>query len=166
MRIAPAACCLMLCLTASARDSLRHLERLAVSGSDYVRLSEWCEASGLSLKWNNKDAPIEVSGAPLRLELAVDSRKVELGGVTVLLSLPVVNRNGVALVSLADLKTTLEPVLFPRKSDGRLKTICLDPGHGGKDTGKAVGGNYEKKYTLLLAQAAAGLLKGRVSRSS
>jgi N-acetylmuramoyl-L-alanine amidase len=159
MRTAAAAYCLMLCLTVSARAGPRNLERLVVSGSDYVRLGEWCAASGLALKWNKKDGDMEVSGPPARLELAVDSRKAEIGGVTVLLSLPVVNRSGVALVSLADLTTTLEPILFPRKSDGRVQTICLDPGHGGKDAGKAVGGIYEKKYTLLLARETARLLR-------
>jgi N-acetylmuramoyl-L-alanine amidase len=30
-------------------------------------------------------------------------------------------------------------------------TICLDPGHGGKDSGNRVGLHYEKNYTLPLA---------------
>ena len=34
----------------------------------------------------------------------------------------------------------------------RVRTICLDPGHGGKDPGFQVSGHDEKKYTLLLAQ--------------
>src|SRR5579862_2663968 len=159
MRIAPTAFGLMLCLTFSASAALRNLDRVLVSGSEYVRLSEWCEASGLTLKWNKKERDMEVSGRPERLDLEVDSRKAEIDGVTVLLSLPVVNRGGVALVSLADVKTTFEPILFPARSEKRLKTICLDPGHGGKDTGKAVGANYEKKYTLLLARATAALLR-------
>jgi N-acetylmuramoyl-L-alanine amidase len=159
MRIAPAVFCLMLCLTSSAPAALRHFERVLVSGSEYVRLSAWCEASGLALQWNKKERQIEVSGAPARLALEVNSRKAEIDGVAVLLSLPVVKRSGAVLVSLPDLRTTLEPILFPRKSEKRLKTICLDPGHGGKDTGKAVGGNYEKKYTFLLARATAELLE-------
>jgi N-acetylmuramoyl-L-alanine amidase len=40
-----------------------------------------------------------------------------------------------------------------------VQTVCLDPGHGGKDGGKTQGLHYEKKYTLLLAQETAGLLK-------
>jgi N-acetylmuramoyl-L-alanine amidase len=159
MRIAATVYCLMLCLTASARATWRTLERIPVSGSDYVRLNEWCEASGLSLKWDKKDGCVEVGGSTARLELSVDSRRAEIGGVAVMLSLPTVNRNGAALVSLADLTSTLEPILFPHKSDGHIKTICLDPGHGGKDAGKAVDENYEKKYTLLLARETAGQLK-------
>jgi N-acetylmuramoyl-L-alanine amidase len=40
-----------------------------------------------------------------------------------------------------------------------VQTICLDPGHGGRDGGKAQGHNYEKKYTLLLARETADLLQ-------
>ena len=157
-----AACRFILCLTVlaqTARAGLGGLERITVSGSDYVRLGEWCESEGLALKWNRKEGAIEVSGAPGRMELTVDSRKAEVGGATVMLSTPVVNRGGAALVSLGDLKTTLEPILFPRKSGGRVKTICLDPGHGGRDTGAEAGTNYEKKYTLLLARETAELLR-------
>jgi N-acetylmuramoyl-L-alanine amidase len=49
-------------------------------------------------------------------------------------------------------------VLFPRKSRARVQTICLDPGHGGSDKGEVSGGNYEKKYNLLLALAVRKLL--------
>jgi N-acetylmuramoyl-L-alanine amidase len=57
------------------------------------------------------------------------------------------------------LRTTLEPLLFPRKSDARVQTVCLDAGHGGKDTGEADHHNYEKQYTLLLARQVEALLK-------
>jgi len=52
-----------------------------------------------------------------------------------------------------------------------VRTVCLDPGHGGKDPGNQVGSNQEKQYNLLLAQevraqlALAGL-KVRLTRSS
>jgi N-acetylmuramoyl-L-alanine amidase len=146
-------------LTAVAQAGLRNLERVTVSGSEYVRLAEWAETSGLTMRWNKKDQDITISGQGGSLEFTVDSRKATVGGVTVWLSLPIVNRAGAALVSLVDLRSTLEPLLFPRKSDTRLKTICLDPGHGGKDTGKADHHNYEKKYTLLLACQVESLLK-------
>jgi N-acetylmuramoyl-L-alanine amidase len=146
-------------LTAVAQAGLKNLERVTVSGSDYVRMAEWAETSGLTMKWNKKDQDIALSGPMEQAEFTIDSRKAELGGVTVWLSLPVVNRSGIALISLADLRTTLEPVLFPRKSETRVKTICLDPGHGGRDTGKADHHNYEKQYTLLLARQVDSLLK-------
>ena len=102
---------------------------------------------------------IRLASPTARLELTMDSRRAEIGGVNVWLSLPVVNRNGVALISVVDAGTTIESILFPQKSDARLTTICLDPGHGGKDTGEIDGRNYEKTYALLLAREVAELLK-------
>ena len=156
---ATAAFSLFFLLTNAAQAGLKNLERVTVSGSDYVRIVEWAESSGLSMKWNRKDSEIYLSGSAEPVEFTIDSRRVAVGGITVWLSLPVVNRSGVAMVSLTDLRTTLEPVLFPRKSEARVKTICLDPGHGGKDAGKADHHNYEKEYTLLLARQVESMLK-------
>jgi N-acetylmuramoyl-L-alanine amidase len=61
-------------------------------------------------------------------------------------------RNGLAYVSPVDLTTTLEPLLFPVRQARKAVTICLDPGHGGKDPGRFSGKEQEKKYTLLLAR--------------
>ena len=63
-----------------------------------------------------------------------------------------VDRGG-PLVSQLDLAKTLSPLINPARSSARrITTICLDPGHGGKDTGNHVGSHYEKIYTLALAQ--------------
>src|SRR5262249_1609517 len=62
--------------------------------------------------------------------------------------------NGGAYVSQLDALTALQPLLSPAKNRAgvKIKKVCLDPGHGGKDPGNRVGSNEEKKYTLLLAQ--------------
>jgi N-acetylmuramoyl-L-alanine amidase len=151
--------CLLAALTAEARIPLQKLERTIVSGSDYIRVDDWADGAGFNMKWAKKEGTVTLSSPSAKLELTVDSRRAEICGVNVWLSLPVVNRNGVALLSLVDAGTTFEPILFPQKSDARLKTICLDPGHGGKDTGEISGRKYEKEYTLLLAREVAGLLK-------
>jgi N-acetylmuramoyl-L-alanine amidase len=148
----------MVLLTAPAPAALRNLERVTVSGSDYVRLAEWAESAGCAMKWNKRDGEIDVSGPSARLSFFIDSRRAEISGVSVWLCLPVVNRNGVPWIALADVGSTIEPVISPHKSEARVHTVCLDPGHGGVDTGKAQGRNYEKKYTLLLARETAVLL--------
>jgi len=149
----------MILLTSPGWAASRPLERVAVSGSDYVRLADWGESVHGAMNWNRKEGEVEVSGAAARLNFTIDSRRAEVSGVSVWLSLPVVNRNGAPLISLADVRSTIEPLLSPRKSEARVQTVCLDPGHGGKDTGKATGHNYEKKYTLLLADETAALLR-------
>jgi N-acetylmuramoyl-L-alanine amidase len=148
----------MILLTATAPAALRNLERVTVAGSEYVRLAEWAELAGCAVKWNKQDGEIDVSGPSARVNFSIDSRRAEIAGVSVWLSLPVVNRNGVALISMADLGTTIEPVVSPHKSVARVQTVCLDPGHGGVDSGESQGRNYEKKYTLLLARETADLL--------
>ncbi len=150
---------LMTWLTASAHAALLNLERLTISGSEYVRLTEWAESCGCVMKWNKKDGAVDVSGPSTQLNFAIDSRRAEISGVSVWLCLPVVNRNGGPLISLSDLRSTIEPLMSPRKTDGPVLTVCLDPGHGGKDSGHAQGRNYEKKYTLLLARETESLLK-------
>src|SRR5205085_2454476 len=52
------------------------------------------------------------------------------------------------------LDETLAPVLSPpaNRPGGKVRTICLDPGHGGRDPGNQTGGHDEKNYTLLLAR--------------
>jgi len=145
-----------------ARAGVIGLERVSVSGADYVRLGEWAEKSDLTMVWRKAADPILVTNraASLRFETdSRDARKSQIGGVPVWLSLPVLLRSGVPWVSLADVQTALEPVLFPVKSRARVQTVCLDPGHGGKDKGEIAGENYEKKYTLLLAVALEKLLQ-------
>jgi N-acetylmuramoyl-L-alanine amidase len=150
---------LMAGLTAEARLSLQHLNRTVISGSDYIRLADWADSVGFTMKWAKKDGTITLSSPSAQLALGVDKRRAEISGVNVWLALPVVNRNGTVFLSVVDAARTIGPILFPQKSEGRLKTICLDPGHGGKDKGTISGGNYEKNYSLLLAREVAGLLK-------
>jgi N-acetylmuramoyl-L-alanine amidase len=144
---------------ADARVSTQRLGRIQISGSDYVRVDEWAAAEGLSGKWNRSSGTITLVGASSRIDLTVGSRRTEISGVTVWLSLPVVNHGGGALISAVDAGTTIGAILFPKKGEGRLQKICLDPGHGGKDKGEIDGHRFEKDYALLLAQEVAVLLK-------
>jgi N-acetylmuramoyl-L-alanine amidase len=87
----------------------------------------------------------------------VDSAQAEINGVNVRLSFPVANLRSVPLIAQMDLDKTVRPLLYPSRylAPKRITTICLDPGHGGKDTGNRVGGLFfghsEKTYTLALA---------------
>jgi N-acetylmuramoyl-L-alanine amidase len=74
--------------------------------------------------------------------------------------MPIAQRNGSAFISLLDLRTMIQPVLFPPQlpAGTKIKTICLDPGHGGKDPGYEVSRKQEKVLTLLLAKELRGLL--------
>jgi N-acetylmuramoyl-L-alanine amidase len=142
-----------------AKGAVSGLERVWVGSAQYVRLSEWAESLGFKVSWLGKNDLIELRGHGGRLEFAPDSRKSFVDGVSVWLSMPVINRNMTPLISLTDVETTLEPILFPHKSGKPLETVCIDAGHGGKDGGETDRKNFEKTYTLLLARELASLLK-------
>jgi len=132
----------------------RPAEETIIGGKAYVRVMDWARSHDLEMHWLKRDETLEMNNHSSRLTLEVDSREAELNGVKVWLSLPVVERNGGAYLAQLDLRTTIQPLLWPRKGrpGAGVRLVCLDPGHGGNDPGYCVGSRQEKKYTLLLAQ--------------
>lgn len=132
---------------------------------NYVRLNEWARANVFTVRWLERDKTLELTGRGSRLTFNVDSRsdarKAQINGVQVWLAFPILYQNGTALISQVDLSETLGPILAPPRNPRGIKieTICIDPGHGGRDPGNRAGSNEEKKYTLLLAQEASAQLK-------
>lgn len=129
------------------------VEGATISGVEYVRFAD----AGYKVRAHDK--VIQIIGGRIGASFETDSRKAELGGVTVLLSFPIVGKGNGAMISESDLRKTVEPLMSPRPKKRPIKTICLDPGHGGRDTGKIDGRNFEKTYTLLLANEVAALLR-------
>ena len=129
-------------------------EPAPVSGQTYVRVTDWAKANGLGMQWLKPDETLQLSNHSSKLVLAVESREAQFNGVAVWLLFPVVAHNGAVCLAQLDAQRTLRPLLSPPKSPSgtRIRTICLDRGHGGKDPGNRVGSSHEKQYTLLLAQ--------------
>lgn len=132
---------------------------------NYVRLNQWARANVFSIRWLERDRTLELDREGTRLTFNVDSRsdarKALINGVRVWLAFPILYQNGNAFISQIDLSETIGPILAPRPSPPgiKVKTICIDPGHGGNDPGYQVGSNDEKKYTLLLAEEVRAQLK-------
>jgi N-acetylmuramoyl-L-alanine amidase len=126
-----------------------------------VRLQDWARAGGLEMRWVKSEQTVELSANGVKLLLKVDSRQTELNGVQVWLSFPVTARNGGLYLARLDVEQTLAPLLMRSRepSSAKIKTVCLDPGHGGKDPGYCVGPNQEKRYALLLAEEVRDQLK-------
>jgi len=132
---------------------------------NYVRLDEWARANVFSVRWLERNRTLELDNSGARLIFNLDSRsdarRAQINSVQVWLAFPVLLQNGSALISQTDLAETIGPILRPPgNSPGiKVKTICIDPGHGGNDPGYQVGSNDEKKFTLLLAQEVRGQLR-------
>jgi N-acetylmuramoyl-L-alanine amidase len=129
------------------------LETVSWFGHDYVRLADWARAHGFESAWSRRDEELEVTSRWTKLVFVVDSNRASINGVIVFLSAPIAARNGVAYIAKVDLDSAIHPVLFPPRNRGGapVMSICLDPGHGGRDPGNEEARWKEKEYTLGLA---------------
>jgi len=136
--------CLAFCAGAARADF--------INGHEYVALGAWARANGFNGFAQNGGTEFVLSNRSNRLVFDKDSPDVTLNGVVVRLAFPVAKGG---FVSQLDLDKTIRPLVFAqRPAAKKITTICLDPGHGGKDTGNRVGvffRRYEKTYTLALA---------------
>jgi N-acetylmuramoyl-L-alanine amidase len=131
-----------------------------INGQNYMSLAGWASANGLNASRTSRGDEMVLANQTTRLVFDVDSRYADINGVRVALSFPVANTKGALLIAQFDLETAVRPLVFPQNwSTKKVTTICLDPGHGGKDTGNHVGWHYEKTYTLALAAEVRNQLK-------
>ena len=121
---------------------------------DRLALTEVAERYGLALAVEN-DHTVALRAATTELIFHPDSRKLGFGGLTLWLNGPLLRHNGAFTVTRADLDAVIDPLCRPSTTlrDTRVRTVVLDPGHGGDDSG-AIGRRrlYEKKVVLDIAK--------------
>ncbi|HTD64953.1 MAG TPA: N-acetylmuramoyl-L-alanine amidase [Candidatus Limnocylindria bacterium] len=146
---------LVLCVASviSAAPPGPRVQKISLFGKEYIRMDQWARANAFQWKWLSRNNAVVWNGST-KMQFTSESRRMLLNGITVWLSEPARNQNGVPHLAGIDLRTVIQPVLFPPKNRPRtqVKHICIDPGHGGKQPGYIVGREQEKLYTLLLAQ--------------
>jgi N-acetylmuramoyl-L-alanine amidase len=131
---------------------------VVLNGHDYRSLAGWAaENKFREVNDGRRDRLTLTNGAAQRLAFEKNSATAEINGIKVVLSFPVaLDKTGIFLIARFDLAKTIEPLVFsPPVVAKKISTICLDPGHGGKDAGFRVGKVFprsEKTYTLALAQ--------------
>src|SRR5213076_1959697 len=106
---------------------------------------------------------VDLNNGKNEMQFHVDSREMLLNGVRNWLSFPVFVHDVKIVVSRIDLAKTLEPQLRPNMIQqlGRVRTVVLDPGHGGFDKGAISTYGYEKDYALDLARLLRPLLQAK-----
>src|SRR6201996_5952415 len=126
-----------------------------VNGQNYVALADWAHANGFGGYTRDSGREIVLTNRQAHLVFDVNSAQAEINGVSGRLSFPVSNQKNVPSISSLDIDTAIRSLIYPQKpSAKKIMTICLDPGHGGKDTGNRTGRffpHYEKTCTLALA---------------
>jgi N-acetylmuramoyl-L-alanine amidase len=139
---------LALCLA----TSLPSARAAFVNGRAYVPLAGWAQANGLQCSWLKRGDQIVAANSTTRLVFERNSHFAQVNGVNVVLSFPMAVDRGTPYLSQLDIDKTLRPLMYPPRADARrVTTICLDPGHGGRDTGNHTFWHSEKTYTLALA---------------
>lgn len=141
--------------------------RVRLDGFDYVDLEDFARRLGVQLEWIKPDERLRLRSASMNIELAAGSREASVDGLRVFLGLPTRWHRKSLCVSGIDVDKVLAPLLQP--GVGRIfpprpvKTIVIDPGHGGVHLGTQNEGLklQEKTFTLDTAQRLKELLVAR-----
>ena len=121
----------------------------------YVAVSDVAYYYGLGTDARGVINRAEYKTSYAQLEMEADSRDILLNGVNHWLSAPVLASRGKLWISELDVLKVLDPVLRSerlRKPEATVRTIVIDPGHGGSDRGTRGRASFEKVMTLDVAK--------------
>jgi N-acetylmuramoyl-L-alanine amidase len=149
-----AATLITLCLAFNAHAQSGAMAAQRFGGRSYVRVGDVARYYNLGRNNNGATGRAEYRTSFATLAIEAERREIQLNGVQHWLSAPVLDTQGRLWVSSLDVLKTIDPVL--RQSQSRtgntLRTIVLDPGHGGNDRGTRGQNSREKDLTLDLAR--------------
>lgn len=120
-------------------EALRSLKTVRLGGTDYVNAEEFGSRYGLKAQHRNGGRTLILSSAWTKLEIDADSRECAINGLRVFLGDAAWWHRKAVHISRLDAEKLFAPILLAGDQDGKLptlKTIVLDPGHGGRDPGK------------------------------
>lgn len=108
-----------------------------LAGRDYQAARAWFARLGYLPSPSAKPEKLELIGSEGRIVLRPDTREVDIHGRRVFLGDPVLLHGGELYVSAIDITHALEPILRTSRLPARspVRTVVLDPGHGGEDSG-------------------------------
>ncbi len=113
---------------------------------------------------NDRSGSHTIGNADVNIRLTPGERDMQLGGYHCQLAHPVrQNEKGELLISRMDIVKLIDPLLRPTYISHRrpIRTIVIDPGHGGHDAGATTSGVREADCTLLVAQRLRDILRQR-----
>jgi N-acetylmuramoyl-L-alanine amidase len=127
------------------------------NGRDYIPLTDVARFYGFTTV-DFTEGVASLSGSAVHLQCASNSRDLYLNGLKFMLSLPVLDIQTRPYISRMDLAKLLDPVLRPAQIHASpVRTVVLDPGHGGFDQGAHGPLGNEKDFTLDVALRARDL---------
>jgi len=131
---------------------------------DYLSVDNIAKFYGFAGDLTPINKTVRLDNGKNQLEVTLDSREAIVNGVRNWLCFPVIaHSDGRFLVSRIDLAKTIEPQFRPHliKNLGRIKTVVLDPGHGGTEKGAISRYGNEKDFALDVALKLRPLLQAK-----
>ena len=134
---------------------------IKVNGRDYLTVDNISKFYGLPADVARSGAQIKLETVKNPLEFIGGSRETVINGARSWLCFPVLEKDGKFLVSRTDVAKTIDPLLRPHRvaNSGKVRTVVLDPGHGGYDKGAICRYGSEKNFALDVARQLRPLLQ-------
>jgi N-acetylmuramoyl-L-alanine amidase len=121
---------------------------LKYDGRDYLSMRNVADFYKLQYAHAGKSVTLQSPGCTVRGD--VGSKELIINGVKFIMSSDLVDSGDNVLLSRLDLTKLLEPVLRPNRIRGTaaIRTVVIDPGHGGYDRGATSIYGDEKSFAL------------------
>jgi N-acetylmuramoyl-L-alanine amidase len=143
----------------------RAYESVRLFGTDYVDARQLGQRFGLTAHWLQTGKKLRLKSRWTTIDFAVDRLEITLNGLRLFLGEPVIARANSLWLGRSDAEALLGPILAPTvaKPVPALRTIVIDPGHGGNDPGNRNLrlGLTEKQLTLDVALRLERLLEAQ-----
>ena len=136
---------------------------IKVNGRDYLTVDNISKFYGLPAEVAPSGAQIKLETVKNPLEFIRGSREIIINGARSWLCFPLLEHDGKFLVSRTDVAKTIEPLVRPHRvaNAGKIRTVVLDPGHGGYDKGAICRYGSEKNFALDVARQLRPLLQSK-----
>ncbi|MBR4674786.1 MAG: N-acetylmuramoyl-L-alanine amidase [Victivallales bacterium] len=132
-----------------------------LNGTVYLYMADVAAFYGMAMLVNDKE--ITYKSRYSTISFTVNNRLMTLNNVQYYLARPIIKNQYSFLIGKSDFELILEPILRPTIINPKrpVRTILIDPGHGGKDVGAVNGKDYEKDINLAVALRLANKLSAR-----
>lgn len=148
-------CALAAFLTLSAETASaapRRWDVTSINGTEYVRVKDLCDFYRFSPR-KGRSGFVSYGAGNRTVSLRANRQDFYVNNYRYILSYPVRRIGSELYISTTDIKKLVDPVLRPRYSTeaSTVRTVVIDPGHGGHDAGAVSPWAREKDCNLAVA---------------
>ncbi|MEI8078531.1 MAG: N-acetylmuramoyl-L-alanine amidase, partial [bacterium] len=158
-RIATAVSALILILTTACSSLAGYQVRTVTIGPhNWLLLRDVAGYYGLTYAVSGQD--LRMRSATHRLQLTMNRREMRVDGQSVWLGTAPTTYHGAVIIRDQDFRTILDPILRPASVPRQtIRTVLIDPGHGGNDQGASSRHLIEKNLTLRISRRVTEILR-------